>query len=305
MPLPMIETGYKPEFGLGAVYQGFNAANADNSAELEIIKQFLANQREQQMQPLDVKKAQLTNDGMVFDNMVKNLQGAQANIQNTPKQLQLFAQDKEAGYNKNIRQDEVDSLLQPFKLEAAPFMGQRQVNDANSDAVLSVMQNEIINTPAGPKRDLLQKRFTDAVATRGYTPDFWGRNEVENTKGSWDVQKAEIAANATRDAAGASGKAAWAQAIGPATQEVSKLREMLTKLENNELGEEIAQRVRMAGKKPGTKEYNDALVSEKDKLRNNLKSQYTQAAMFLQQVQAASGIGGAPTQPTGNVIKLD
>ena len=147
MALPMIETGYKPEFGLGAVYQGFNAANADNSAELEIIKQFLANQREQQMQPLDIKKAQLTNEGMVFDNMVKGLQGAQANIQNTPEQLKLFAQDKTAGYNKNIRQDEIDGLLQPFKREMAPLQGQRQVNDANSDAVLSVMQNEIINMP--------------------------------------------------------------------------------------------------------------------------------------------------------------
>ena len=53
----MIETGYKPEFGLGAVYQGFNAANADMSAQEELIKQFLANQREQQMQPLDIDKA--------------------------------------------------------------------------------------------------------------------------------------------------------------------------------------------------------------------------------------------------------
>jgi hypothetical protein len=51
MALPTIDTGYKPEFGLGAVYQGFNAANAEQGAELELIKQFLANQREQQMQP--------------------------------------------------------------------------------------------------------------------------------------------------------------------------------------------------------------------------------------------------------------
>lgn len=52
--LPMIETGYKPEFGLGALYQGFNAANADMSAQEELMKQFLANQREQSMQPLDI-----------------------------------------------------------------------------------------------------------------------------------------------------------------------------------------------------------------------------------------------------------
>ena len=65
MALPTIDTGYKPEFGLGAVYQGFNAANAEQGAELELIKQFLANQREQSMQPLDITKAQLTNDGCV------------------------------------------------------------------------------------------------------------------------------------------------------------------------------------------------------------------------------------------------
>ena len=102
MALPMIETGYKPEFGLGAVYQGFNAANADNSAELEIIKQFLANQREQAMQPLDITKAQLTNEGMASDNLVKAFQGAQAQKQNTPEMLQAFVDSTRAGYNKNI-----------------------------------------------------------------------------------------------------------------------------------------------------------------------------------------------------------
>lgn len=58
MALPEISTGYKPEFGLGALYQGFNAGNADQSAQEEIIKQFLANQRSQQMNPLDVTRLQ-------------------------------------------------------------------------------------------------------------------------------------------------------------------------------------------------------------------------------------------------------
>lgn len=52
--LPSIDTGYKPEFALGALYQGFNAGNADQSAQQEIIKQYLANQREESMQPIDV-----------------------------------------------------------------------------------------------------------------------------------------------------------------------------------------------------------------------------------------------------------
>lgn len=62
MALPEISTGYKPEFGLGALYQGFNAGNADMSAQEELLKQFLANQREQQMQPLDVNIRQTESD---------------------------------------------------------------------------------------------------------------------------------------------------------------------------------------------------------------------------------------------------
>lgn len=58
MAFPQIETGYKPEFGLGAVYQGFNAANADQMSQLEILKQFLANQRDQNEQPVDLAQKQ-------------------------------------------------------------------------------------------------------------------------------------------------------------------------------------------------------------------------------------------------------
>lgn len=48
-----IETNYKPNFGLGAYYQGINAANAKQLTEEDILKAFLANQREEQQQPLD------------------------------------------------------------------------------------------------------------------------------------------------------------------------------------------------------------------------------------------------------------
>ena len=48
-----IETDYRPDFGLGAFYQGINAANSKQLSEEDILKAFLANQREQQQQPLD------------------------------------------------------------------------------------------------------------------------------------------------------------------------------------------------------------------------------------------------------------
>ena len=56
MALPMIETGYKPEGALGGVFAGFNAANAEQGAELELIKQYLANQREVSSQPIDIEQ---------------------------------------------------------------------------------------------------------------------------------------------------------------------------------------------------------------------------------------------------------
>lgn len=53
-----VQTGYIPEFGLGAVYAGQNAADTQTSNQLDILKAFLANQREQQIQPLDVQVKQ-------------------------------------------------------------------------------------------------------------------------------------------------------------------------------------------------------------------------------------------------------
>jgi hypothetical protein len=48
-----ISTGYQPEFGLGALYQGFNAANADRLNEEEVLKHFLQNQKDIREAPLN------------------------------------------------------------------------------------------------------------------------------------------------------------------------------------------------------------------------------------------------------------
>ena len=62
MAINNIETGYKPEFALGAMYAGENAATNRMGNQLDIIKQFLANQREQSMQPMDVNIKQTESD---------------------------------------------------------------------------------------------------------------------------------------------------------------------------------------------------------------------------------------------------
>jgi len=53
MAFQEISTGYKPEFTLGGLYHGFNAANAEDLNKEELIKQFLANQHAQVQNPLD------------------------------------------------------------------------------------------------------------------------------------------------------------------------------------------------------------------------------------------------------------
>lgn len=54
----MIETGYKPEFSLGALYQGENAAAAQNMQTQEIIQQALANIQKQASFPIEMENKQ-------------------------------------------------------------------------------------------------------------------------------------------------------------------------------------------------------------------------------------------------------
>jgi len=58
MPVQDINTGYKPEFGLGALYSGWNAGTRMRSNEEEILQQLLANRQKQQEMPhdLDIKR---------------------------------------------------------------------------------------------------------------------------------------------------------------------------------------------------------------------------------------------------------
>lgn len=113
----MIETGYKPEFGLGAVYQGFNAANADNSAELEIIKQFLANQREQQMQPLDVN--------------IKQTESDRATVGRSPEMLDAYQRGYIGQNNSQDAAGQKAMALLPFQIAAEQAKAKRDTSSDN------------------------------------------------------------------------------------------------------------------------------------------------------------------------------
>lgn len=73
MAIQQMETGYKPEFGLGALYSGWNAGNTMRSNEEELLRQILANKQKEQEMPYDLA--------------VKRLAGNEADTMNTPESI--------------------------------------------------------------------------------------------------------------------------------------------------------------------------------------------------------------------------
>lgn len=104
MAMNEISTGYRPEFGLGALYQGFNAGNADMSAQEELIKQFLANQHASQMNPIEQQQAG---------------QNLLAGMYKTSPEYQDGMRDTISGQGmSSLAAGQNATVLQPFKQEA-------------------------------------------------------------------------------------------------------------------------------------------------------------------------------------------
>ena len=311
MAIPMIETGYKPEYALGALYQGFNAGNADMSSREEILRQFLANEKAKQMNPLEVEQRQLENRGIGFDLVGRELNANRNAGLMTPEMLSKFVQSKGAEMDESINKGETSNMLQPFVRQQIPLeqgAKTKQLESANELAQIDALLNnggyDSYGNQATPEQmQQWQQMRTGIVERMGQTPDLYGKSALEHIKGGYDLQRAEIAANAARFSAEHGGKAAWAQAIGPATQAVNSIVTNITKLNNNEFGDYLAGIVKARGHKPGTPEYEKAMVSEKDNFRKQLMAQLSEAQGFLRQIQQASGFQAQA--PTGGVIKLD
>lgn len=167
MPISQIDTGYKPEFGLGALYQGFNAANSDQASELELIKQFLANQREQQMQPIDVSQAQ------------QNLETGQ--YKTTPE-YQTGMRDTISGQGmSNLAAGKTAASLQPFmqkekirESENAFERADQQNSIYQLDNLIQVEQNPIQRMALINERNRITRNLRE-------TPEFTGKRELKET----------------------------------------------------------------------------------------------------------------------------
>lgn len=107
-----IETGYKPEFGLGAWFAGQNAANTEAANEEELIKSFLANQRERQMQPIDIQRKQ-------YDNQVAQYNAKEADAKRTsPTYIPWMLKGYEGQMKTQDAAGEKAQTLLPFQTAA-------------------------------------------------------------------------------------------------------------------------------------------------------------------------------------------
>jgi len=284
MAFQEISTGYKPEFTLGGLYHGFNAANAEDMSQEEILKQYLLNQREQQMQPLDIEKARLTNQGIGFDMPGKQLVAEQAELQRTPAMLQGFIDSKQAGYDETNRKNEIGFAMHPEALRQAPIKAevdrlstQRMQDVARLDDVIS--KGFVLDPNTGDRVDIpqgtlntLKKQREDLVAQQGSTADLFGKMRVESLKGQLDIDKtiagANIAADASRYSAERRASAGTDQYIKLLQSDINTLEK-----ESSDLTERVAEARRIAGmiKRPENTQALADLETKKAQVESVLK----------------------------------
>lgn len=298
MAIENIATGYKPQFALGALYHGFNAGSQDNASQLANLIQEQALQKSIETDPYDVLRSQyeglLARDKMnsptFMPQMLRGMEG---------EQISKEMQGQEA-----IRKNDIGSLLQPFLKQNMPLeqgIKKRQLSmqDENDqiDQLIDRGGMDQFGNQATPQqmqmwKGLRQQRI-DRLATN---PDILNKIQLENVKGQWDIDKANIMAGASRDAAASGGKAAWAQALPAVTQMIKSTQEILGKLAGNEMDDAISEKVRLSGKKPGTPEYAQAMKSEKDTLRTKLSADLAEQQQVYKSILSQGGFGGVPAQ---------
>lgn len=194
MALPQIETGYKPEFALGALYQGQNAANANMAAEEELIKQFLANQKAQQMLPIDVAQAQQTLDSGAYK---------------TRPEYQNAMTDIQVGQGmSNMAAGQTAKGLQPFKQAAEQGALEQQMGEQRNMAKIQEI-DDILNDPDvkydGTTKQQLMNARLNLINRFKETPKFAGQRElremgsdsneyIAELKRQQELEKARLAA---------------------------------------------------------------------------------------------------------------
>ena len=214
----MIETGYKPEFGLGALYQGFNAANADQSAQEELLKQFLANQHAQVQNPLD--------EQTTAQNLLAN------HYKTNPEYQQGMTDMIEGQGYSNLAAGQTAQGLQKLKEKA-------ESRGLENDFRVADVQNDIyqlddkIGTEQNPlTRMAMIKKRERLIRNLKETPKFMGQRELGETRTDSAEYIAEL--NAQQRASSARWRASQSGGTKPAKTFEETIQRILAKKQSGE-----------------------------------------------------------------------
>ena len=189
MPIPMIETGYKPEFALGALYQGMNAANSDEMAQQEILDRVLSNFKKQQDAPLDYT--------------IKQAEAEDAKTRMLPS----YQDAKLRGYiGQNDTQEASGKFAQallPFKINAEKAKNRLSESNDTRDFNLSSFQKILTEgvdsdgNPLAPEvKKQLFKKYVDDATMAYQTPEYLGKKAMQDDRIEGMIQAATERAKA-------------------------------------------------------------------------------------------------------------
>lgn len=216
-----IDTGYKPEFGLGAYFAGQNAANAADLNQEELIRNFLANQQAKQTYDKDTQMNPLLIAEQRNKNTIGDYEAALATAKNeSPTYKNMLLKGTEGQMQSQITASEKGKALAPFQIAAEQAAAE---TDKNRQGVLWTMQNLDKQLAAGggiDKDGLLLKPFspTERAMVQAQrdmltnqlknTPEFAGKKELSDDKIEAQLEAMRLRMQGQLDAAESKAKAA-------------------------------------------------------------------------------------------------
>jgi len=191
MAFTPMDTGYKPEFALGAWVAGENAANQRALAQEELIKNYLANQRETSIQPLDKS--------------IKETEAARAEMGRSSPMLDAYQRGYVGQADSQQVAGNVAKALEPFKVNAEK---QALENEANKQGILFTIQDidkklstggstddQGLLVPFSPQQKVfMQKKRTELVDSLKSTPEFAQKKELSDDKLASALEIAQLKA---------------------------------------------------------------------------------------------------------------
>lgn len=191
-----VQTGYTPEFGLGAVYAGQNAADTQTNNQLDILKSFLANQREQQMQPLDVQIKQWDaasaqdklNDPEYRDWLRKGYVGQMKSQDAAGNTAQVLAPFKQKAEQSQLENDATKQNLLFTIMDMDKKI--RQGGDTDEQG------NLVPFTPQDKQQ--LQALRQQHIEQLGSTPEFWQKQQLQTDRLESNEYIAQLKADAAK-----------------------------------------------------------------------------------------------------------